>query len=1123
MKARKVANKRRVWVGTVCIALLPTVAIPAWAQLDDECSVTVNGQTVDVSAGGTFRVSNVAAGQELLRVHTICESEGITLYGVSEFFSIQDSQTYNVQNIAQSPTPLPTTVSVTAAPDDPTLTIGETTQVNVTALQADGAEVDVTPRATGTTYTSSNNAVATVDLEGLVEAVGLGIAFITASNEGATAVTSVAVTTGADPLTTVEGFVLLDDGMPADGAIVTVLGLVLSDATGSDGFFSIPGVPSDLGPIGVLAEINLGGGEITKVVALSQEPIPNGFTDMGILTPVATKVLWAIGISGNWLTGSNWHTGSIPGPLDTAIIATPGDYTVTLNTSPTLASFIMSAPQGLLTSNGRTMTVNGPVSILDGTVLWRSSSWNGVGPLTNEAEIIIELFSTVAIPFEQNGDLRIEPSGINATLNATSGLINRGTLILESVSGTAIARLNVTGGPLTNEGLIELRPGTGGSPKLTGDLINNGSVTISTLTTATGNTTYTNNGEFGITAAGTLRMSGASHVFTQNAGTLTVSGLLDVFGSASFNFNGGSTVGEVTIRGTALNIGPAAPTDIASFSIQEFGNTLSGNITAGVTVAINSVNTHTTLTTSGNLTNFGTLVLEVLSGNSNPRLFVSGGTLTNEGVIETRPGTGGAPQFTGDLLNNGRVTISTLSTTLGATTYTNNGDFDITAGGTLRIDGTGQIFNQNAGTLTVSGLLDVSGFAIFNFNGGSTVGAVTIRGTVLNIGPAAPTDIATFSIQESGNTLTGDITAGVTVAINGASLSALLKTTGDLTNFGALILEAISGNANSRLFVDGGTFTNEGVIEARPGTGGAPQFTGDLLNNGRVTISTLSTTLGATTYTNNGDFDITAGGTLRISSFVQVFSQDAGTLTVSGLLDVISGAIFNFNGGSTVGTVTLRGGVLNIGPAAPTDMASFSIQEFGNTLSGDITAGVTVAINSTNIDAILTASGDMTNFGTLVLEAISGNDNPRLNVSGGTLTNEGVIEAKPGTGGTPRITGNVINNGTVNLGTGAATRLQLDNDYTQTASGELNLDIGGLTVGTEFDQLAVLNNVDLAGALNISIINGFTPILGDTFEVLTFGSRIGEFTSVHGLDAGGGLIFELNYGPTELTLVVIAP
>ena len=183
MKPKKVINNRRVWVGTVCMALLQMTTIPARAQLNGECTVTVNGQAVAVRSDGSFRVTNIPARQELVRVHTTCQIEGLTLHGVSEFFEILNRQTYTVENVSHSPTPLPTIVSLSAAPDTPT----------------------VTARADGTTYISSNNAVVTVDQEGLVEAVASGIAFITATNEGATTVTGITVSPG-DPLLDVFGW-----------------------------------------------------------------------------------------------------------------------------------------------------------------------------------------------------------------------------------------------------------------------------------------------------------------------------------------------------------------------------------------------------------------------------------------------------------------------------------------------------------------------------------------------------------------------------------------------------------------------------------------------------------------------------------------------------------------------------------------------------------------------------------------------------------------------------------------------------------------------------------------------------------------------------------------------------
>ena len=44
------------------------------------------------------------------------------------------------------------------------------------------------------------------------------------------------------------------------------------------------------------------------------------------------------------------------------------------------------------------------------------------------------------------------------------------------------------------------------------------------------------------------------------------------------------------------------------------------------------------------------------------------------------------------------------------------------------------------------------------------------------------------------------------------------------------------------------------------------------------------------------------------------------------------------------------------------------------------------------------------------------------------------------------------------------------------------------------------------------------PQLGDSFEIMTFGSRIGQFSEVTGLNIGSGLQFNVEYHPTSITL-----
>jgi hypothetical protein len=51
----------------------------------------------------------------------------------------------------------------------------------------------------------------------------------------------------------------------------------------------------------------------------------------------------------------------------------------------------------------------------------------------------------------------------------------------------------------------------------------------------------------------------------------------------------------------------------------------------------------------------------------------------------------------------------------------------------------------------------------------------------------------------------------------------------------------------------------------------------------------------------------------------------------------------------------------------------------------------------------------------------------------------------------------------------------------------LDIEIGGLTVGTEYDQLRVLGNALLAGTLDVDLINGFNPTTDADFTILLTG------------------------------------
>jgi outer membrane autotransporter protein len=100
--------------------------------------------------------------------------------------------------------------------------------------------------------------------------------------------------------------------------------------------------------------------------------------------------------------------------------------------------------------------------------------------------------------------------------------------------------------------------------------------------------------------------------------------------------------------------------------------------------------------------------------------------------------------------------------------------------------------------------------------------------------------------------------------------------------------------------------------------------------------------------------------------------------------------------------------------------------------------------------------------------------------------------------------------------------LTINGSYTQTAASTLNIQIGGLTAATQFDQLVVTGSATLSGTLNLTLLNSFDPSLGDVFRILTYGSRSGTFGTLNGLNLGSGRVYSPAYNATDLTLTVVS-
>ena len=94
--------------------------------------------------------------------------------------------------------------------------------------------------------------------------------------------------------------------------------------------------------------------------------------------------------------------------------------------------------------------------------------------------------------------------------------------------------------------------------------------------------------------------------------------------------------------------------------------------------------------------------------------------------------------------------------------------------------------------------------------------------------------------------------------------------------------------------------------------------------------------------------------------------------------------------------------------------------------------------------------------------------------------------------------------------------------YRQTASGTLQIRVGGTLPGEGYDQLLVISDATLSGALSVNLVGDFSPVAGERFRVLTASTLIGTFSSASLPDLPTGLSWSVNY-ENGVTLEVNGP
>ena len=129
-------------------------------------------------------------------------------------------------------------------------------------------------------------------------------------------------------------------------------------------------------------------------------------------------------------------------------------------------------------------------------------------------------------------------------------------------------------------------------------------------------------------------------------------------------------------------------------------------------------------------------------------------------------------------------------------------------------------------------------------------------------------------------------------------------------------------------------------------------------------------------------------------------------------------------------------------------------------------------------------------------------------------TNNGTVRAG---GGTLRVFGTWTNHGVLRLGSGPAA--QSDADCQQSPTGATVVEISSTAEGG-YGKMVVTGTATLDGVLRVEFEDTFTPSAGQSFTVLQYGSRVGQFATIEapGLDAGLQVV--PTYGANSLVIAI---
>lgn len=798
------------------------------------------------------------------------------------------------------------------------------------------------------------------------------------------------------------------------------------------------------------------------------------------------------GTSGALITG--------PLGLGDALVPASGILSLSGNSSVALTGDLLLATRDLVGSSG-SISMTGATTLINQT---------GTG--------------TVTVGSLNNGSATVSLAGTtNTTLNTgTGGLVikSTGSVNVGAAVGTGILNANgdvyITGGG-SGTGLTVAAGST--YNHAAGKLFwlqSGGTATFNSAYTTLANDIVTVNGansKLLVKDADFQANNGASVSIT-NGGTI----------SAAFLTAGTSGDGNITVDGVGSTL--AATNVFSTFGLNhgKANLTISNGATAafnwgvGLAGSIFSDTSATVMVKSGGQLNALSLFVADGSGSS-PTATVTVTDLNSSinivpnGTLKLSSDTGSGVA-TLNVLDNGSLTVGsggstymfpsstlninggyadlqnldyhggTISFVAGSLSFL--GDLHVGVGGAL---GPSVLVNS-AKQLSLSGTTYVDPFRTLTLTGGSlTTGDLVVNGGTFNFtgGTLNLTGAFGLSISNGGP-------FGPTFTLQaGRNLNVSNQTTVAVSSVFAL--DSGAGFSTNALVVAGELDLNGGVATATAVT---------MSNSGLIRGDGRIVTTGSNAISNLTGGEIRAENGKRIK-FQGKSVPNAGQFNLQGGMLEFDRAITNGAAGQIVGRGTLKVGTTGLTNQGSIALASGITDIFGDVVNNTGNASLGISISG---NASVNFWDDVTNTSGLF----------KVN-SGSTATFFGTFS---GNG----ITGNASDihfEADISPGFSPAS-VTIAGNVTLGAAAKLKIELGGTTQvpSATFDQVHVGGNLSLDGTLAVSLINSFIPALGNSFDILDWGSLAGTFAAVNLPTLGGGLGWDTSQLYTTGTLSVIS-